>query len=292
MAAEAGNHLARTVTRARKALRLLRRPVWRRGLLRGVAATIEHSDLAGLVTPRTVIDIGANKGQFTLFALEAWPGCAVHAFEPQPAAAARFRAALRGHPAVTLHEAAVGPVSGEATMHLSQRADSSSLLPIGERQAELFPGTAAAGSLTVSVRTLEEALDNDSLRAPALLKIDVQGFELEALRGCASLLPLIEYVYVECSYIELYTGQALFEEIQAFLDRHGLRFRREFNVTTRPQSARFRAIACSVGMLQPAWPHRATRSHANLQPCVDACPDCPLRLSPASAHGEMHRHAC
>ena len=231
----AGSRLTRGASQATKALRLLRRPLWRQGLLRGVAATIEHSPLAELITPRTVIDIGANKGQFTLFALEAWPGCTVHAFEPQPAAATRFRAALAAHPAVTLHEVAVGPSSGEAIMHLSGRADSSSLLPIGKGQVELFPGTAAIGSLTVAVRRLDEMLDADAIVRPVLLKIDVQGFEVEALRGCAPLLPLMDHVYVECSYVELYTGQGLIGEVLSFLDGLGLLLEREFNVTTCPQ---------------------------------------------------------
>src|SRR4051812_13666923 len=94
------------VTQAGKAGRLLRRPAWRRGLLRGVGATIEHQGLEGWIYPKTVVDIGANKGQFSLFALEAFPGCRIFAFEPLPGPAARFRAVLGGYPHVVLFEQA------------------------------------------------------------------------------------------------------------------------------------------------------------------------------------------
>ncbi|HEB94406.1 MAG TPA: FkbM family methyltransferase, partial [Gammaproteobacteria bacterium] len=49
------------------------------------------------------------------------------------------------------------------------------------------------------------------------LKIDVQGFEMEVLRGCEELLRRFQYVYVECSFVELYAGQAFADEIIAFL---------------------------------------------------------------------------
>jgi len=48
----------------------------------------------------------------------------------------------------------------------------------------------------------------------------VQGFELEALRGCADLLECFAYVYAECSFVELYTGQALAHEVIDWLARH------------------------------------------------------------------------
>jgi len=50
-----------------------------------------------------------------------------------------------------------------------------------------------------------------------MLKIDVQGFELQALRGCEELLDCFTYIYVECSFTELYEGQALADEIIEWL---------------------------------------------------------------------------
>ena len=49
----------------------------------------------------------------------------------------------------------------------------------------------------------------EKLQGPLLVKIDVQGYELEVLSACEPLLPLFQFVYVELSYVELYEGQAL-----------------------------------------------------------------------------------
>ena len=55
----------------------------------------------------------------------------------------------------------------------------------------------------------------------SLLKLDVQGYELHALRGCVTLLDAFAWVYCECSFVELYAGQALADEVIAWLRAHG-----------------------------------------------------------------------
>lgn len=62
-----------------------------------------------------------------------------------------------------------------------------------------------------------------------MLKIDVQGFELELLKGATELLPHIQDVYVECSFIELYQGQALASEVIDLLRDHGFTLRGFYN---------------------------------------------------------------
>ena len=56
-----------------------------------------------------------------------------------------------------------------------------------------------------------------------MLKIDVQGFELEVLNGCAELLDRFEYICAEASFVELYEGQALGDELISWLHEHGYR---------------------------------------------------------------------
>ncbi len=94
-----------------------------------------------------------------------------------------------------------------ATLTVSAHDDSSSLLPIGHRQLSEFPGTHPVDSVEVRVLPLREVLSSE-LPPPRLLKIDVQGLELEVLRGAGSSLDLIDELFVECSFAELYGGQA------------------------------------------------------------------------------------
>ena len=72
----------------------------------------------------------------------------------------------------------MGPQAGEAPIHVSARDDSSSLLPIAARQSALFPGTAAAGTATIRVLRLADALPAAEIVAPALLKLGCTGLLL------------------------------------------------------------------------------------------------------------------
>lgn len=221
------------VTRMIKLARIAPKPALRRALRQGVAASMEHSDVPFRSDTASVIDVGASHGQFSLFAAERFPKARILAYEPLPLAHADFRAVcgtlaeLRGH--------AVGATSGTATLQVSGSDDSSSLLPIGQRQMREFPGTGAVDETATTVVALDD--DLPELSAPILLKIDVQGFELEVLRGAERTLRLVDEVYVECSFVELYEGQALADEVVAFLLERGLRLAGVFHTLYRNSEA-------------------------------------------------------
>lgn len=206
------------MTRAEKLLSILRVPAYRSALLwHGVAAGVDHQRALGQLNPRTVVDVGANRGQFALFARQSFPAATIIALEPLSAPAARFRRVFGDDSRVTLHEAALGPRSGVATMHVSGRDDSSSLLGITTSQSALHPGTHEVGTETVRIGRLTEFVVPQSIERPALLKLDVQGYELEALKGSEDVLEQFAWVYAECSFVELYEGQALADEVISWL---------------------------------------------------------------------------
>lgn len=182
-------------------------------------AGVEHK--AALNRPlSTVVDIGANRGQFAL-AARAISGAKVISFEPLPEVAVLFKKVFSDDSAVELHVAAIGERAERRLIHLSARDDSSSLLEIGEAQSNFFPGTHEVGTLVVEVGTLDEFLTKEEIVRPAMLKLDVQGFELQALDGCKSLIGNFDYVYCECSFVELYKGQKLAGEVVIYLGELG-----------------------------------------------------------------------
>jgi len=79
----------------------------------------------------------------------------------------------------------------------------------------------------------------------ALLKLDVQGFELAALQGCTDVLDRFEFVYVEVSFIELYVGQALASDVVAFLLGRNFKLLCVANPHLAGRKGRFRPISCS-----------------------------------------------
>lgn len=196
-----------------------------------VAASVEHTDLLRRLDCGHVVDIGANVGQFALISRKCFPDARIDSFEPLTEPADRYEKVFAGDANTHLHRLALGASEGETTIHVSQADDSSSLLPIGKTQTDLFPGTAERETRTIRVAPLDAVLSAQDIPSPALLKLDVQGFELEALRGCESLLDQFRYVYCECSFVELYEGQALAHEVIEYLSRHEFKLSGVYNMT-------------------------------------------------------------
>lgn len=190
---------------------------------------MEHSKVLQGIHFDHLIDVGANRGQFSLMTRLLKPGVAVHAFEPLAEEAAVYRRVFEGESGVVLTESALGDSDGSATIHVSGRADSSSLLPIGELQSKLFPNTAEIGTKTITVRRLDGLPEVWKGWNRALLKLDVQGFELSVLKGAREALGHCGYVYAECSEVPLYEGQALYPEVASFLGKQGFQPARRAN---------------------------------------------------------------
>lgn len=185
-----------------------------------VVAGAEHRQiLTGNLA--TVVDVGANRGQFAL-AIRRWALKArIISFEPLAEAAEIFRKVFQGEPGVILHQAAIGPEAGEATIHVAAADDSSSLLLSTPMQERLFPGTSETRTERIEVGRLSDYVSSEDIVSPAMLKLDVQGFELEALRGCEDLLARFSHIYTECSFVELYSGQALADDVIEWLRERG-----------------------------------------------------------------------
>lgn len=178
---------------------------------------------------KTVVDIGANRGQFAL-AVRCWAsGARIICFEPLSGPVKVFRSVFSGDDMVTLHEVAIGPHPEIRTMHISARDDSSSLLPITSLQSMIFSGTHEISTIQVRVAPLEAFVEPQTIMTPALLKLDVQGFEYEALCGCESMLTEFDFIYCECSFVELYAEQKLAANVIDWLSTRGFRLKGVFN---------------------------------------------------------------
>lgn len=209
-----GTKIAR---RLRKAAKAMSHSTTRRALRYRVAPTYEHEKLLrGLGRLETIIDVGANSGQFTLLSRLVHPSAKIIAFEPMVDAAERFEKIFSGDSRVTLHRVALGAECADSEIHLSAKRDSSSLMPQAA-QADYFPQTKEIGTEKIQVAPLSTCVTENDLVGPVLMKIDVQGFEGDVLRGSADLLKQIDWVYCEASFVELYQDQPLAGDIIAFL---------------------------------------------------------------------------
>lgn len=217
--------------RARKLGQLLPNPAYRKGLKFGVAAAVEHVGAMRSTPAATVIDVGANIGQFSLMTRANHPQAMIHAFEPLSAMADVYEKVFAGDPRVALHRCAAGASASTSALNVSKQPDSSSLLPISDQQSSLFPGTEQAGIEQVRVERIDDVVDVTKLQEPILVKLDVQGFELEALKGMPRVLERAKWVYLEVSFTSLYTGQPLANEIAHWLNQNGFELTGIYNPT-------------------------------------------------------------
>lgn len=223
MAPSGGNpaSASEALRKLRKLVALARVQTYRAGLRHGVAAAVEHGCAPFEGDFATIIDVGAGRGQFALFARHRFPGAALYCFEPLPASRAKLADVMSEQPGVEVFETALGATKGNTTLHVSGDSDSSSLLAIGDQQLRFHPESGEVERVSVSVSRLDDVLGRRELAPPLLIKLDVQGYELEILRGAETILGQVSHVVAECSFMELYDGQPLADEVICHLRQRG-----------------------------------------------------------------------
>ncbi|MGC1852672.1 MAG: FkbM family methyltransferase, partial [Solirubrobacterales bacterium] len=168
------------------------------------------------VDPRAglVLDIGANEGDWTAVALQAFAGVEVLAAEPgsEPLTILRDRFADRSN--VMIDPRAVTDATGTATYHRTRASVFASLLPPSADIDDLYPlpGSPAevVETVEVSTVTLDELVGE---RPVSLLKLDVQGGELAVLRGGRRVLEHTAAVLIEVLFLPHYEGDTTFPGI-------------------------------------------------------------------------------
>jgi FkbM family methyltransferase len=145
--------------------------------------------------------------------------------EPHPESFHRLEKNIRPGPAVSLLNVACGSRPGKATMHeLSGNDGASNSLLEPTRHLQEFPDMVPTGTVEIEVKPLDDAISGAGLRPEDynLLVLDVQGFELEVLRGGETLLSRhVDAVISEISCVELYRGACLLPQVDAFMEQHG-----------------------------------------------------------------------
>ncbi|MFH0938675.1 MAG: FkbM family methyltransferase [Planctomycetota bacterium] len=214
---------------------LARRVLIPRGRKHGLMAMRDRiadlAMLAGVETP-IIVDGGANKGEITDLFLRQFKNPIIHAFEPIPALAEQLRACYRKVPNVVVHEVALGEEERQVDFHVTQNLVSSSVLKPSATNLLIHRQNVATME-TISVR--QTRLDREITGAVDILKLDLQGFELPALRGCGALLPKIKTILLEVEFLPMYEGQALFGDIDAFLRTNGFQLFNFYEIWTRPE---------------------------------------------------------
>lgn len=218
----------------RKALRAL---LWSRdryALLHGVAASLEHTAALKSLPPiSTIIDIGANKGQFILEAIKWHPEARIIVFEPLSSERIVMERVLSGVRNLSIEPIALGSENRNSSFYVAGAADSSSLLKQTPLQSQAFPGTANVATESVVIKRLDSVLHAPMIASPVLCKVDVQGYELNVLKGFGDLIRAVDYLIIELSNAPFYDGASNSAEVIAFLAAEDFQILGIYNVYTK-----------------------------------------------------------
>ena len=170
----------------------------------------------------TVLDIGANTGQFGRQLRRAGYRGRIHSVEPLSRAFAELRHAAGRDHAWTVERAAVSGARGTLTMNVSRNSVSSSVLPILQRSVAAAPQTRYVATEQVPATTVDDLVATHGFVPDrTLLKVDVQGYEQAVLDGAAKTLERFAAIRTEMSLVALYEGQVLMPELVESLTGRG-----------------------------------------------------------------------
>ncbi len=185
---------------------------------------------------RTVLDIGANAGQFACEIRALLPGALIYSFEPLGDEYAALVSRMRGDGRFRAFNFALGAGEGRTLIHRSGFSQSSSLRPMLELHRAAWPHTAGAAAEEIEVRRLD-SLGVD-YEPELLVKIDVQGFEDKVIEGGRATIGRAAYLIVEVSFAPLYEGQPLFEDIYRLLGGMDFEYRGNLGQIPDPRDGR------------------------------------------------------
>lgn len=181
-----------------------------RGMRKTLPAVLAHYRRLGLA-PGTVIDVGVGPGTPDLYA--GLPEATLMLVEPLEEWRGHLEAVARARPA-HIAVAAAGAQPGEVDIAVHRAPVCSSML--GSRR-----GDGEQPARTVAMIRLDELQARHGLSGPFVIKVDVEGGELEVLRGATELLRETELVLVEVSLFELVPGAPQLHDVVAWMSEHG-----------------------------------------------------------------------
>lgn len=169
-----------------------------------------------------VLDVGGNIGLFAERCRDAWPDARITSFEPLPGAVHVHRDRARNR--WWVEQVAVSSQRGEATLHFcTNQHTASSLHTAGVVRRERFGLRDTFQDITVRTETLDRLIAT-TLRPRTLLKVDVEGHELEVLRGAERTLDQVTVCVVEVNQGDVFQGAPAPVQVDGELRRHGLSF--------------------------------------------------------------------
>lgn len=174
---------------------------------------------------KTIIDIGANTGQFATLMHGLLPDARIYSLEPLPDCFEALQKNIAAIPVATAHPFAVGAKSGTSMIQRSAFTPCTSFLKKTRQLDEEFGAGGEVSEVAVEVVTLDDFIEQIDVQDELMIKMDVQGFELEVIKGGLAAFKRAALVSTEvCFFARLYQNQPLFDDIYRALREQGFSY--------------------------------------------------------------------
>lgn len=172
-----------------------------------------------------IVDCGAYDGNDSKKIVSFWPHGSLHAFEPDPQNFSRLINNIGMHPNCHCYPLAVSDKNGTAVFHQSndprwdKHTYSGSLLTPKEH----LNYSVVEFKTTVEVQTItfDTWAEKYNIKQVDMLFLDMQGYELLALKNATNLLKNVKVIYTEVEFVEAFVGQPLYKEVLEWIENQG-----------------------------------------------------------------------
>lgn len=162
-----------------------------------------------------VLDVGANLGHVAIAALQSYPDCKVICFEPVYETHQMLKINLRRYAdRVILFQQGLSDVNGEREINLTTRHGANSLLPQSQFHQLFNPHVREIGKETISLVRLDDIANTFPTNHIDIMKIDVEGYEVNVLKGGETYLPS----HVDTIIIEVALQRDVSWELQSIVE--------------------------------------------------------------------------
>ena len=176
---------------------------------------------------KSIIDIGANEGQFAKTIRAIFPTASIYSFEPLPDVYEKLSMLCLEDPKLQVFNLALSNDSEIKQMFKSSFSPSSSILPMLDLHKKEWPDSSSNTIVEVNSITLDDWIEafNEIFNDNFLIKLDVQGYELPVIQGGINTLKQAKIVLIEVSFYEFYENQPLFDDVYDCLRKLGFEYR-------------------------------------------------------------------
>jgi len=170
-----------------------------------------------------IFDIGAYDGRISKLFFEKFLKAEIHAFEPFPDSFEKLQNMQKDQKGLIVVNSAISDCVDNKNLHVNSFAPTNSLYESNTVNAYHDELMKTKNIISVKTDTIDNYCQINNIKHIDILKMDIQGGELDALKGAENLLSTkgIKYVYVEVEFVEMYKKQPLFLDIASHLHTFG-----------------------------------------------------------------------